>query len=138
MKKKTYKQLKKNAWDAFSRWIRQRDCEAYQKNGNCTPCFTCGVITVNDKGLLQAGHFLGGRGNAVLFHEKQVNSQCVRCNIFLRGNPEAYWPKMVRLYGLDQCEQWRIEKRQAHEITYSDLEEIILKYTKLLKESEVK
>lgn len=129
MKKLTYGKLKDKAWTTFSKWIRARDCEAYQKGANFCPCFTCGVITVNDKGDLQAGHFLGGRGNAVLFHEDQVHAQCRRCNIFLRGNPDAYWPKMVRLYGIEQCEKWLQEKKQPKKISYADLEEIIKKYT---------
>lgn len=131
-KKPTHKQLKTKAWFYFSRYIRLRDCNAYQKNGMVAPCFTCHTITHFNK--LQAGHFLQGRGNSILFDEDGVHAQCVRCNIWLRGNPDEYWPKMVSSYGLEKVEEMVKRKHQLKDYSDSDLEEIISKY-KILVDS---
>lgn len=82
MSKKTPRQLaKESAWKAFSLYIRTRDCIRFRDSLTDGMCVTC----KRDYPLkqLQAGHFIQGRGNSVLFDERIVFTQCVGCN----GNP---------------------------------------------------
>ncbi len=72
---------KESAWDAFSVYIRTRDCVRFTGDPAEGKCITCNICYPFKK--LQAGHFIQGRGNAVLFDERIVYSQCVGCN----GNP---------------------------------------------------
>lgn len=92
-KKSTPRKLAKSkAWDAFSLYIRTRDCMRFTGDPTQGICVTCKA----KKSLkeLQAGHFVAGRGNAVLFNEQIVYSQCGYCNqkppTGLGGNYAAY------------------------------------------------
>ena len=85
------------AWDAFSLYIRLRDCLKTMGIPDRGVCITCGNIYPFNK--LQAGHFIAGRSNAVLFCERGVNAQCVHCNYFCGGKPLKYRQRMVERYG---------------------------------------
>ena len=93
MKKKTPRaKAKDKAWKAFSTFIRTRDCIRFTGDPEWGMCVTC--KTPKSYKELQAGHFVGGRGNAVLFREDIVYSQCKYCNnkppMGLGGNYAAY------------------------------------------------
>lgn len=120
------KKTKLRAWQIFSIWVRLRDCEQYQKGGMFAPCCTCGKLTHFKN--LQAGHFLSGRGNAILFDEDCVHAQCQQCNIFKHGNSDNYWPYMVKNYGWDKTYALWHKKQQTRDYSISDLEDIIIKY----------
>lgn len=76
--------LKRKAWDTFSRWIRNRD----------QICITCGSKNAN-----QAGHFW----HAVLdFDEMNINGQCHKCNHYLSGNLAPYAVYLINKYGLEK------------------------------------
>jgi len=92
-KKSTPRALAKTkAWDAFSLYIRTRDCIRFTGDPEQGMCITCKAKKPRKE--LQAGHFVGGRGNAVLFNEQIVYSQCAYCNqkppMGLGGNYAAY------------------------------------------------
>jgi len=92
-KKKTPRaSAKTKAWDAFSLYIRTRDCIRFTGDPEQGMCVTCKNPFPRTK--LQAGHFVAGRGNAVLFNEQIVYSQCGYCNqkppMGLGGNYAAY------------------------------------------------
>jgi hypothetical protein len=96
MKKKKVKtegQLKEICWKWFSKFIRQREADWR----GYASCITCGVVKHWKE--LQAGHFIPGRRNAILFHEKGCHQQCYRCNVPLKGNPRAYDKFMRQKYG---------------------------------------
>jgi predicted transcriptional regulator len=79
---KTPRQIaKEEAWKAFSTYIRTRDCIRFSGDPELGKCVTCNKALPFKK--LQAGHFIQGRGNAVLFDDRLVYTQCVGCN----GNP---------------------------------------------------
>lgn len=80
-KKSERAKAKEKAWRAFSQYIRTRDCIRFSNDPNLGKCVTCNRAYPFKQ--LQAGHFIQGRGNAVLFDERLVYSQCVGCN----GNP---------------------------------------------------
>lgn len=95
--------LKKKAWDAFSIFIRTRDCLLTTKTTTHGKCYTCPRIVEFKQ--LQAGHLFPGRHNKFLFDEQQVRAQCKYCNIILKGNAAVFayeledelGPEMVRI-----------------------------------------
>lgn len=89
MKKKRSKTLyKKDAWNAFSVYIRTRDTEERWPEGRVGKCCTCKKEYEFKK--LQAGHFIPGRSGSVLLDERIVHAQCYHCNVGLKGNPREY------------------------------------------------
>ncbi len=130
--KKGLKPTKARAWAIFSIYIRLRDCESYQHAGMFAPCVTCGKLTHFKQ--LQAGHFLSGRGNAVLFDEDLVHAQCQQCNIFKHGNSDGYWPYVVKTYGWDATNEMLKKKQLIKKYSISDLEDLIVRYKKKIAE----
>lgn len=92
-KKSPLQRAKDKAWSAFSKYIRLRDADI---DGVCR-CVTCGQEKPWKK--IQAGHFIPGRTNRVLFDEKCVHAQCFVCNVRLGGNMIRYWLWMEKTYG---------------------------------------
>ena len=128
--------IKKKAWDAFSKYIRMRDC--LQTTG-CTSfglCLTCSR-RYHIK-LLQAGHFIAGRHNANLFSEKGTHAQCYNCNINLKGNTLEYRRQIIKLYGEGYDEVLEKEAREIRKYTVKDLEEIAETYKRKTQELEAK
>ena len=84
---------KKKTWAAFSMYIRLRgaDSDGYNQ------CVTCGVRKHWKE--LQAGHFIPGRHNAILFDERGCHAQDYHCNVGLKGNPREYDAFMRKTYG---------------------------------------
>jgi len=90
---------KKKAWAVFSRYIRRRG--AWEQDGVwVNQCVTCKAIRgITGKGCLQAGHFIPGRGNAVLYDERCVHPQCYVCNVRESGRWVEYDEFMRDRYG---------------------------------------
>ena len=63
-------------------------------------CITCGRQYPYKK--LQAGHFMPGRMDCVLFEDEAVHAQCYRCNVTQSGMWPAYYSAMLKMYG----EEW--------------------------------
>ena len=131
-KTKGVRYWKKKAWTEFSKWVRMRDTVKGTKFGYCCTCHlrypTFGV------GCMQAGHYVAGRTNAVLFEEHGCHAQCYNCNINLKGNTFNYREFMDRKYG--KVERERIEQLRFKLVKYSpaELEAIRDKYKAKLKE----
>lgn len=83
--------LRKKAWDVFSKWVRNRDGR----------CVTCG-----SRNSLQAGHFYHG---VLDFDEMNINAQCSQCNKWNHGNLAVYSVYLLRKYGQEKFED--LEKR---------------------------
>lgn len=124
-KNKGVRYWKKKAWIEFSRYIRARDTIDHN-HGICCTCHksypTFGV------GCMQAGHYVAGRTNAILFEENGCHAQCYNCNINLKGNTLNYREFMDRKYG--KVERERIEQLRFKLVKYSpaELEAIRDKY----------
>lgn len=131
MRKKTVASLKKQVWELFSRYIRLRDCLFTTRTKERGRCVTCEFeLPIKD---LQAGHFIPGRTNAVLFDEECVHAQCKTCNILKGGNILVYRRKILDLYGDGYDEV--LEKR-AHEVkkfTIEELENLKTEYKQKIK-----
>lgn len=85
--------INKFLWPIFSRYIRTRDCIATTGDPNFGKCITCGKTYPFKR--LQAGHFIPGRTDAILFDERQVHAQCYRCNMKLQGMWHKYYLFML-------------------------------------------
>jgi len=121
--KKSISALKKKAWTLFSIYIRLRDCLKTTGTTEYGKCITCGKIYSFDK--LQAGHFIAGRSNSVLFDEQGVFAQCFACNCGLHGNLLVYRRKIVEMYGEGADELMEIEAKKTKKFTVQELEELI-------------
>ena len=116
-RKKSEKQkAKERAWRAFSLYIRTRDKK----------CCTCGGA------VQQAGHFIDGRHNAVLFSERGVHGQCYHCNVGLKGNKLMYWLFMEKTYGRAVIDQLMADSRVAVQYKTHDYEAIAREYEEKL------
>lgn len=93
----------KDLWNVFSQYIRLRDCLLTTGTIWKGKCVTCGKIYRFN--YLQAGHFIPGRKNSVLFNERCVHAQCFRCNVVLGGNWPLYYRFMQRTYGQETIEE---------------------------------
>jgi len=89
--------LKGQVWKLFSRYIRLRDCLKTTGTPDSGKCVSCGK-EFNIKET-DAGHFIAGRGNSILFDEKCCHLQCKKCNLFLNGNQLPYRRAIVQMYG---------------------------------------
>ena len=89
---------KKKLWPVFSRYIRMRDC--VEATGTITrgKCCTCGRSY--PIGKLQAGHFIPGRADSILFEPRCVHAQCYRCNVIRSGEWVKYFRFMEKKHGL--------------------------------------
>ena len=107
------KLAKKKAWTEFSRYIRLRDCLKTTGNRDEGKCVTCNQT--REYKNLQAGHFIGGRNNAVLFQEEGVHAQCYSCNAKHIGNgkPIEYWLFMEKTYGREVIDRLIHESKQT-------------------------
>jgi hypothetical protein len=81
---KTLRQLHKDLWKLFSKFIRERDKYT---------CYTCG------KPGNEAGHYYHSKGFLIHFEERAVHCQCPRCNKYLSGNLQAYALHLIDDYG---------------------------------------
>jgi hypothetical protein len=121
--KKGLKSLKKKAWTLFSKYIRLRDCLKTTGTTTHGVCITCSRNYPIES--LQAGHFIAGRSNAVLFNEEMTHAQCYACNVGLHGNVLEYRRKIIEMYGPGSDERMEIESKQHKKFTAQELEELI-------------
>jgi len=126
-RKQTLSSLKKKCWRLFSEYIRKQGADA----GGTERCYTCGGLFFWKD--LQAGHSIGGRHSAVLFDEEIVRPQCVRCNVFLRGNYPAFVTKLIKENGLEWWEEKLTNSRKVKKYTRTELEELIELYKRKLE-----
>jgi hypothetical protein len=110
---------KNKCWDLFSVWIRTKDAD---ENGY-VKCYTC--ETVKHWKEMQAGHAIGGRHNAVLLDEEIVKTQCLRCNVFLRGNYGEFALRLIMENSAQWYERKRNDSKREVKISRADYEEKI-------------
>lgn len=118
----SYSDARNKCWDTFSIYIRTRDC---LRTANCPDygyCVTCGAYLPFKS--LQAGHFIAGRHNGVLFDDRNCHNQCYRCNMVLKSNPVAYELFMMRNYSEDIINTLFEKNRQDVQIKAFELLEL--------------
>lgn len=120
------KLAKNKAWRQFSIYIRTRDCLKYTGDPTEGMCVTCKEWFPFKE--LQAGHFVGGRTNALLFDEEIVHTQCARCNLYLKGNYQAYTLFMLKKHSEEEIEEFLSRKFRTLKLTRQDFLDIADKY----------
>lgn len=130
-KKKTERQkAKDNAWKAFSIYIRTRDCIRFSGTTELGKCVTCKRAYPFKQ--LCAGHFIQGRGNAVLFDERLVYSQCGGCNTNppygKGGNYVEYYVFMLEEWGQIMIDEFRALKHETKIYKIHDFEALEQEY----------
>lgn len=121
---------KKKVWKVFSQYIRKKDAD---KNGYAI-CVTCGRNKYWKE--LQAGHFIPGRHNAILFDERLVHPQCYHCNILLSGNSRNYDAFMRKRYGDKKVAEFdKLGKYQGNvkQFTVKELNKLYVYYSNKLE-----
>ncbi len=140
-KSKGLRYWKKKAWTEFSRYIRIRDAIKTTKTKDRVICCTCGKeYPAFGVGCVQAGHFVPGRGNAILFEESGVSAQCFNCNITKKGCWPEYMDFMLKEYGTKVVTDLLRLNKTVRKYTPVELEELRDKYKKLyndLQETEL-
>jgi hypothetical protein len=118
---------KKRLWALVSEYVRRK---AADHAGNAT-CVSCGSVAHWKK--VHAGHYIAkSLGNAIYFDERNVNVQCVACNLWRHGNLAPYALYLLKTYGpriLDELDALRRTETQLREPWY--LEQIELYKSKL-------
>lgn len=133
--KSEHKKMKSKAWKMFALYILLRDCNA---QGICE-CCTCGEKHPFWDAKMQAGHFVSGRTNSVLFNEKIVHRQCMACNGYGglgggRGEQARYFLFMKKKgYTDSDLEDMLNLTNKTKQFKTYDLEEIIRQYHKLIQ-----
>jgi len=131
------KVTKKTVWTNFSKFIRLKECLETTGTLNFGKCCTCNSVLSFNK--LQAGHFVPGRSNAVLFHEDIVHLQCISCNHHKSGNLTEYVEYMHRRYGIEKTSYLRglrYQKVKYSEFDFYLLNEEFKKKIKLLENGD--
>ena len=130
--KRSPKQLaKKKAWTLLSQAIR---LEAADVDHYCQ-CITCGHRLFWNRGM-QAGHFIDGRMNAILFDERGIHPQCMGCNVMMNGRKDAYFVWMEQNMGRDVVDELMVQKRQIRQFTLEELDAMIEGYTARIKKAK--
>ena len=134
-KKKTdYQRAKANHWKAFSRYIRRRDCLKTTGSPDIGRCVTCNKLY--NYADLQAGHYLPGRSNGILFDERGCHAQCRGCNLWGRGQQARYHKYMLKVYGQEVIDELH-EKAQGYcKITIEEHREETIRLNRLAQELE--
>lgn len=123
-KKQTRSQLVKKLDTVFSQYIRKSKAD---KQGFCT-CCTCGK-KVHWKEI-QAGHFMSRKHYSIRWDERNVNPQCVACNVFRYG--EQY--KYSIFLGKELADVLYLQSKEIKKYTTDELKELADTYSKMLKE----
>ena len=112
----------------FNKYIRLRD------KGNV--CISC-QKPIN--GVKHASHYLSAGGHsAIRFHEDNVWVSCYKCNVMLSGNAVEYRKALINKIGIERVE-WLENNGNAEKKWLKDeLQEIMTKYKKKIKEYEGK
>jgi hypothetical protein len=135
-KQPSHKTLKKLAWDAFSKFIRLRDCLKTTGTATHGKCITCGKLA--PFGLLDAGHFVSRKYNSTLFDETNCHAQCRFCNRYQNGNLLEYRRQIVKLYGEGYDVELEDKATELKKVTPLDLIEIKEYYAKKFKKLKEK
>lgn len=120
---------RKKAWTEFSKYIRLRDALLTTGTPHTLICCSCGKpYSAFGKGCAQAGHFIPGRSNAILFREDCVHGQCYNCNVKLKGNWPGYMSFIEKRYGPHKVDELRRLRFQTRKYTAAELDEMAEDY----------
>ena len=134
VKRDTITKARAAAWKEFSRFIRLRDCLFTTGNLEYGRCVTCGKVLEFSR--LQAGHFIPGRNNSILFDVRCVHAQCVGCNVYGGGQQPSYYWYMVEKYGKETIDSLFRQANCSLKLTAPDLREMAARFRRWSKHIE--
>ena len=123
----TVPKLKKKLDRLFSKYIKLRDGgQDYFK------CISC----QRTKSLNQfnAGHYWSRRFMSTRYDEKNVNGQCVYCNLHLKGHIQGYTQGLVKKYGQDVLQLLDIKKNNVCKMGEFEFTLLIDEYKEKIKD----
>lgn len=136
LKKMSVSYWKKRLWPLVSEYIRRRDTD---ENGTVR-CVTCGRWKGWKYG--DAGHFIEGRRNSIVYDPRNIHFQCKGCNGNLRdGNTSRnkeetarrYEVYMIKRYGQEVVDELRRKDKETKNWSIPELQELIKVYKEKLK-----
>jgi hypothetical protein len=128
-KRKSLRSLKKQAWELLSKAIR---LERREGPGMLVECVSCQRKMPWKQ--IQAGHFIDGRFNSILFDERGIHPQCGVCNVVYNGRKEEYFIYMERTWGREIIDELRAQRNQQVNFTAEQLEKMIADYKQRIKD----
>lgn len=130
IKDENVKDLVKELDRVFSIFIRTR----YMDFQGIAKCFTCGQYEHWRKGgHMQCGHYISRDNKPLRWHEENCQTQCVRCNITLKGNYPAYSQALIRKHGVGILDKLEIIKNNEFKLERGKLKILIAYYTKKIE-----
>lgn len=127
-KKLTTTALVKKLDRVFSKFIRMRGADRC----GTVECVTCGKVAHYSE--VHAGHFVKRQHMSLRFDPRNVQVQCVKCNLFMGGAQDEYAAWIIKNYGNEVFEELMRLKRVARKWTREELETQISRYEGLVKE----
>jgi len=124
-KKPSRSKLVKKLDAVFSQYIRLKN----SVDGYAT-CFTCGKKDHWKK--LQNGHFQSRKHYATRWDEQNCQVQCAGCNVFRYGEQFLFAKYLDERFYAGLSDELYIKSKQIVKFTNSEIEEMILKYKKLV------
>jgi len=123
MKKPSIPTLRRKLDRVFSVFIRKRgtNMDGYG------PCVTCG--TWMHWSAANAGHWIKRQHLATRYDERNVNFQCVQCNLWKHGNLIEYTFYMQKKYGHSVVIELMRLKRTTVKLTRADYEAMIARFS---------
>ena len=126
-KKVLRKNLVKRLDTVFSQYIRLRNANAQ----GIAECYTCGKKDHWKK--LQCGHFMSRKSYSTRWDDMNCNVQCVKCNMFEQGMSYVFGLNLNKDFGDGTAEGLLQKSKQIVKLQNYELEELITKYTALVK-----
>ncbi len=138
-KRSDRQKAKDKAWAAFSLFIRTRDSIKTTGTLDRCVCVTCPrSYPRTGVGCIQAGHFIPGRRNSVLFSETGVHGQCLGCNgnppMGKGGNSIEYFLFMEKTYGREVIDELIAQSKQTVQYKTHDFERFAEEYERKTEE----
>jgi len=124
-KKPSRSKLVKKLDAVFSQYIRLKDSV-----GGYATCFTCGKKDHWKK--LQNGHFQSRKHYATRWDEQNCQVQCAGCNVFRYGEQFLFAKYLDERFYAGLSDELYIKAKQIVKFTNSEIEDMILKYKKLV------
>jgi len=127
-KKPSRSKLVKKLDNIFSQYIRLREAD----NTGFVECFTCGKRSHWKRGM-QAGHFQSRRHYATRWDERNVQNQCVGCNMFKGGEQFLFAKALDNKYHEGLSDELYVTAQTTVKFSNLDIELLITKYQYIVK-----
>lgn len=122
-----FSELIKTLDDVFSKYIRQK----YAGSTGRVKCYTCmSSFRWQD---MDCGHFIPRTHMSTRFNEDNCRPQCKACNQCNDGNLGMFEVKLRYELGTGRFHELEALRRNLQKFARYELEEMIVKYKKLLK-----